>query len=75
VRQALPSIPIPLRGTDSDVLLDLSAVLRDAYDRANYDLSIDYRREPQPQLADEDAAWADKLLRKKGLRGHPKKKA
>ncbi len=68
VRQTLPVIAIPLRGKDPDVPLDLGAVRRAAYDHAAYDLSIDYRREPQPPLSREDAAWAAKLLRAQGLR-------
>jgi hypothetical protein len=68
VRQALPAIGIPLRGKDADVPLDLNAVLAAAYENAAYDLSIDYRREPEPPLPREDAAWAAKLLREQGLR-------
>jgi len=68
VRQALPEIGIPLRGKDPDVVLDLHAVLRTAYAHGAYDLSIDYRRQPNAPLAEEDSAWADQLLRKRGLR-------
>jgi hypothetical protein len=68
VRQPLPTFGIPLRGKDPDVPLDLNAVLRSAYDHGAYDLSIDYRQEPVPPLDDEDAAWADALLREHGLR-------
>jgi hypothetical protein len=45
------------------VPLDLGAVFRTVYDRAAYDLSLDYRQDPQPPLEGEDAAWARKLLR------------
>ncbi len=68
VRQALPVIRVPLRGKDPDVPLDLNGVLRTAYDRAEYDATIDYRRDPVPPLSREDAAWASKLLREQGLR-------
>lgn len=68
VRQELPILGIPLRGKDPDAPLDLGAVLRAAYDNAGYDLSIDYRRDPVPPLSREDASWAAKLLREKGLR-------
>ncbi len=68
VRQGLPVIGIPLRGKDPDVPLDLNAVLRTAYDRAQYNATIDYRRDPAPPLVREDAAWAAKLLREHGLR-------
>jgi hypothetical protein len=43
-------------------------VLDTAYDRAGYDLSVDYTREPVPPLTGEWAAWSDRLLRAKGLR-------
>jgi hypothetical protein len=68
VRQPLPVVGIPLRGKDPDVPLDLGAVLNAAYDNAGYDATIDYRREPDPPLGREDRAWADKLLRKRGVR-------
>lgn len=68
VRQKLPIVAIPLRGKDTDVPLDLGAVLRAAYDHAGYDLSIDYRNDPAPPLSRENAAWAAKLLREQGLR-------
>jgi hypothetical protein len=68
VRHALPVVGIPLRGDDPPAPLDLNAVLRAAYDHGAYDLSIDYRREPEPPLSSEDAAWADTLLREHGLR-------
>jgi len=68
VRQSLPVIGIPLRDPDPDAALDLGAVLRTAYDRAAYDLSIDYAKAPDPPLNAEDAKWADELLREKGLR-------
>jgi hypothetical protein len=29
---------------------------------------VNYRAEPDPTLADEDAVWADELLKGKGLR-------
>ena len=66
--QRLPVIPIPLRGGDPDAELDLQTVLNTAYDRAAYDLELDYRAEPKPPFAPEQKIWADCLLREKGLR-------
>jgi hypothetical protein len=68
VRQSLPVIGIPLRAPDPDVPLDLGAVLRAAYERGAYDMSIDYNQDAEPPLGSEDAAWARRLLRDKGLR-------
>ncbi len=66
VRQELPVIKIPLRGKDPEAPLDLGAVLRSAYDRAGYDMSVDYGKEPRPPLEGEDALWAKELLRDSG---------
>ena len=63
VRQPLPTILIPLRGNDPEVPLDLGAVFRTGYDKAGYDLSVDYRKAPQPPLEGDDAKWARELLR------------
>jgi hypothetical protein len=68
LRAALPVVGIPLRAPDPDVPLDMGAVLRATYDRADYDLSVDYHKPPDPPLRKDDAKWADKLLRHKGLR-------
>jgi hypothetical protein len=68
VRQPLPMIDVPLRAPDKDVPLELGAILNAAYDRAAYDLSIDYGKHPDPPLSKDDAKWADKLLRQKHLR-------
>ena len=66
--QRLPVIGIPLKEGDPDAELDLQAVLATAYERAAYDLQIDYRSEPTPRLAPEMAEWANTLLTSKGMR-------
>jgi len=66
--QRLPTVPIPLKPEDGDTPLDLQSVLNTAYDRAAYDLDVNYRRHPTPPLTDEYTSWADDLLRGKGLR-------
>jgi len=69
VRHPLPRLPIPLRAGEPDVVLDLAAAFTRAYDAGAYDLITDYTQEPEPPLSRADAAWADALLRAKGLRG------
>jgi hypothetical protein len=66
--QRLPVIPIPLKPPDPDAPLDLQEVLSTAYDRAAYDLEIDYGKAPVPPLDESSSKWADDLLRAKGLR-------
>jgi hypothetical protein len=64
----LPVIPIPLKAGDPDAQLDLQLLVDQTYDRAGYDLEIDYSQDPIPPLDAEMAGWADQLLRSKGLR-------
>jgi hypothetical protein len=56
--ERLPIIPIPLRDMNEQVNLDLQQVLNTAYDRAAYDLEIDYTKDPIPPMPPEFAAWA-----------------
>jgi hypothetical protein len=66
--QRLPVIGIPLKECDPDAKLDLQEVLATAYERAAYDLQVNYRAEPTPRLAPEMAEWANTLLTSKGMR-------
>ena len=68
VTDAAPVIPFPLREGEESVPLDLGRVLSRAYDEGSYDLALNYRQPPTPPLSPEDEAWADALLREKGLR-------
>lgn len=70
---SLPVIRVPLRPTDDDVPLDLQAVLAKCYEAGQYELDIDYRKDPKPPLSGPAAKWADALLRKAGLRKRPRR--
>lgn len=61
-RDPIPPFPVPLRQGEDEPTVVLGTVLGALYDRAGYDLRIDYRREPVPPLAGDDAAWAAGLL-------------
>jgi hypothetical protein len=67
LRARLPHLPLPWRLGEADVLLRLRPLLDRCYRRGRYD-RIDYRRPPNPPLSEDDARWADALLREKGLR-------
>ena len=56
-----------MRLGDTEPLVDLQKLLQELYDRAGYDLAIDYTQEPIPPLSENDTTWADILLRQ-GLR-------
>ena len=67
LQERLPIINIPLREMDNDVPLDLQTLIDQCYRNGRYD-DLDYRVAPVPPLDREDAAWADQLLRSKGMR-------
>jgi hypothetical protein len=67
LRERLPAIRVPLRPSDSDVVLDLQPLIDQAFERGRYWL-MDHQRELQPPLTKSDAEWADDLLKKSGLR-------
>lgn len=67
LRERLPGIRIPLRPTDRDAVLDIQALVDQAYREARYD-DIDYSAPIRPPLEPEDAAWAEGLLRAAGKR-------
>jgi hypothetical protein len=68
LQDRLPTIRVPLRAVEADASLNLQSLLDGAYEASNYGLTIDYTRDPDPPLADEDAAWANELLRAAGKR-------
>jgi hypothetical protein len=61
VRDPIPKFSLPLRKREEEPMVDLGRVLHALYDRASYDLRIDYRRETVPPLAAADAEWASGL--------------
>jgi len=68
VRHPIPSFRLPLQPGDDEPLVDLNHLLHLLYDRAGYDLRINYQGPSDPPLAEEDALWADGLLHAAGLR-------
>lgn len=67
LREPLPTIPIPLRSFDRDVVLELQPLINDAIRKGRYS-NINYQLPPNPPLEPEDEQWADALLREIGLR-------
>ena len=62
LRERLPVIGVPLRGTDADMPIDLQAVLDSVIERGSYDLDTDYRAKSVPPLEGDAMAWAQRLL-------------
>ncbi len=68
VQQEIPKFLLPLQSEDKEPLLDLQALLVGVYERARFDIAIDYTLEPVPPLKEKDKVWVDMWLREKGLR-------
>lgn len=59
---------MPLRRGEADMRLAIGELLPALYDRARYELRLDYRNPPDPPLSPEDEVWSDALLRAAHLR-------
>lgn len=66
LRDPLPNIPIPLRPTDPDAVLQLQPLFDECFERGRYRLK--YQLPPAPPLTEEEEVWADQCLREQGLR-------
>ena len=69
LRDALPTIPVPLAGDDPAVPLDLAAVFAELYHRSAYAVLLDYARPLSPSLPPDDAAWVADRLAAAGVKG------
>lgn len=62
LRQPIPDFSVPLLPGDDEPILKLGDVLHDLYQRARFDLRLDYTQPAVPPLNEEDAEWAEGLL-------------
>ena len=58
LRDPIPTFDLPLLPGDEEPAVDLGAIFHALYERARYDLSLDYTQPPGPPVRDEDATWA-----------------
>lgn len=57
VRQPLPTIAIPLKSGDPDVLIELSAAFQETYERGGYERDVDYSARLSLPLGETDIEW------------------
>jgi Protein of unknown function (DUF4058) len=62
LRQPIPGFPIPLRMEEQEPLLELQPLLNRVYDRARFELAIDYSQPCSPKLSPADEAWLRSLV-------------
>jgi hypothetical protein len=58
LRQPIPTFRLPLLAGDEEPEVDLNAVLHGVYERARFDLRLDYAKPSVPPIEEEDAGWA-----------------
>lgn len=63
----LPAIGVPLDAGMEPVMVDLQPLLDRAHDGGKYAEGTEYGRPPDPPLTPEQQAWAEGILREKGL--------
>lgn len=69
IQQAIPDFYLPLQSGDAEPVVTLNQIVHTLYDRAGYDLRIDYTQPPPPPaLLPQDAAWLDEHLKAAGVR-------
>lgn len=69
LRDPIPPFGVPLRPGEPEPEVRLRELLDRLYDRASYDLTVDYTGDPVPPLAEPDRTWAEQLLVGAGRRG------
>ena len=57
MQQRLPTIPIPLKRGDGNASVKLQEVFNTVYDRAGYDLSVNYQADLDPVPDEETKTW------------------
>ena len=66
VQDKIPLIPIPLRKTEEEPLLDFGVLLAQIYDQVRYDLRVNYSLKPVPPLDGAASTWAQDLVDSRG---------
>jgi hypothetical protein len=62
MKDAIPAFPVPLREGELEPVVDLQRLLNEVYDRARFDLAINYSQSLKPALSSQDEAWVREIL-------------
>ncbi len=63
LKDPIPAFPVPLRQEEPEPVVDLQRLLNEVYERARFDLAIDYSQSVKPPLPLEEAGWVTEILR------------
>lgn len=62
LKDSIPVFPVPLQEDDPPPVVDLQRLLNEVYQRARFDLAIDYSQPVKPPPSPEEAAWISEIL-------------
>ncbi len=63
IKDQLPVVPVPLKTPDKDVVLNLQKAMATIFERALYQLSLNYEKEPPPpEFSKEKQQWMQKQI-------------
>ena len=62
LQDPIPVFPVPLRSGEDEPVIDLQRLLNEIYERARFDLAIDYSQILKPALSSEQETWVREIL-------------
>lgn len=62
LKNPIPTLPVPLHQHEPEPIVDLQKLLNEVYERARFDLAIDYSQPIKPPLSAEEANWVKEIL-------------
>jgi hypothetical protein len=68
LQEPIPAFLLPLQPGDREPIVDLQNVIQDLFDRAGFDLAIDYNLATVPPLEETVMVWVNELLEEQGLK-------
>jgi hypothetical protein len=62
LQDRMPTIPVPLRPHEPEPTIELQQIFNEIYQRARFDLAIDYTQPIKPALSPEEQDWVAPIL-------------
>lgn len=63
LREPIPIFPVPLKQGEQEPLVDLQKLLNEVYQKARFDLVLDYSQSVKPTLSVEEKSWVEEILK------------
>lgn len=70
LKNPIPAFPVPLKPGETEPIIDLQKLLNEVYERARFDLAIDYQKPVKPVLSEDDEAWVREIIEELAREGN-----